>query len=237
MRCKFLPAVILIVMFVQKICLNVYGQEVPKNIIETFRYRSIGPTRQGGRTVDLAVPRQQPYTFYAATATGGMWKTVNNGQSFEPVFDYENVIALGSVAVAPSDPDIIYVAALGHFFPENSERGLYKTVDGGRSWTKSLSVSEDGRDIGVIDVVMNTEDPNTLYAATWDKQRRPWQYIQSGTGKQDIQDDRRGQNVEKTERRTPRREAWQDRSRPLPEQSENSLCSNSRMGNFPRTVR
>jgi photosystem II stability/assembly factor-like uncharacterized protein len=216
-----------------------YGQPIPENIIETFHYRSIGPTRQGGRTVDFAVPRQLPYTFYAATASGGLWKTVNNGQSFEPVFDNENVIALGFVAVAPSDPDVIwagtgepnnsdtdpglsywgdgvyksvdggkswhhmglteshysggivihpndpnivYAAALGHFFSDNSERGLYKTTDGGRSWIKSLSVTEDGRDIGVIDIVMDTEDPNTLYVAAWDKQRLPWRYIQSGTG-------------------------------------------------------
>ena len=232
-----LSAVVGFAMSICAVALNGSVQEPPANVIERFHYRSIGPTRQGGRTVDFAVPRQQPYTFYAATASGGLWKTVNNGQSFEPIFDNENVIALGSVAVAPSDPnivwagtgepnnsdtdpgvsywgdgvykstdgggswthmglteshytggiiihpedpDIVYVAALGHFFSENPGRGLYKTVDGGRSWTRSLAVMEDGRDIGAIDVVMDPNDADVLYAATWDKQRSPWYFTQGG---------------------------------------------------------
>jgi len=196
-----------------------YGQPIPENIIETFHYRSIGPTRQSGRFVDMEVPVLQPYTFYAATASGGLWKSVNNGITFTPIFDHENSIAIGDIATAPSDPDIVwvgtgepnsdywgdgmykstdsgktwtnmglrmsrrvgririhpenpdivYVAAMGKFNAQNPERGVYKTTDGGKSWTKSLEVKENGRYIGVIDLVMDVHDPDILYAASFDR--------------------------------------------------------------------
>jgi photosystem II stability/assembly factor-like uncharacterized protein len=166
---------------------NVASQSIDEELLKNLTYRSIGPTRQGGRFVDYAVPTQQPYTFYAATASGGLWKTVNNGITFEPIFDHEKVFSIGDVTVAPSnpnivwvgtgeannsrssywgdgvyksidagktwknmglkeshhigrivihpkDPDILYVAALGHLYSENPERGLYKTTNGGKKW-------------------------------------------------------------------------------------------------------
>ena len=66
---------------------EIFGQHLSQDFLKHFNYRSIGPTRQGGRVVDFAVPLQEPYTFYVATATGGLWKTINNGHSFEPVFE------------------------------------------------------------------------------------------------------------------------------------------------------
>ncbi len=65
------------------------------------------PDPGAGRFVDFAVPLQQKHTFYAAAATGGLWKTVNNGQTFEPLFDFEKAFSIGDVAVAPSNPDIL----------------------------------------------------------------------------------------------------------------------------------
>jgi photosystem II stability/assembly factor-like uncharacterized protein len=214
---------------------NIASQPSNEELLKNFTYRSIGPTRQGGRFVDFAVPQQLPSTFYAATASGGLWKTVNNGLTFEPVFDHENVFSIGDVTVAPSDPnivwvgtgeannsrscywgdgvyksvdggktwknmglkesrhigrivihpenpDILYVAALGHLYSENPERGLYKTTDGGKNWKKVLDVVARGKSIGVIDVVMHSINPEILYAAAYDKERKPWTFNLGGPG-------------------------------------------------------
>jgi photosystem II stability/assembly factor-like uncharacterized protein len=205
------------------------------DIIKTLNTRSIGPTQQSGRFVDFAVPLQKPNTFYAASASGGLWKTENNGQSFEPLFENEKVFSIGDVAVAPSDPDIlwlgsgeannsrstywgdgvyksfdagktwrnmglkeshhigrivihpanpevVYVAALGHLYSENSERGVYRTADGGKTWAKVLDIIIDGRSIGVVDLVMDPADPDTLYAASYDRFRKPWTFGLGGPG-------------------------------------------------------
>jgi photosystem II stability/assembly factor-like uncharacterized protein len=204
-------------------------------ILKTLEYRSIGPTQQSGRFVDFAVPLQRPNTFYAASASGGLWKTENNGQTFEPLFENEPVFSIGDVAVAPSNPDIlwlgtgeannsrstywgngvyksvdagktwrnmglkeshhigrilvnpsnpdtVYVAALGHLYSDNAERGVYKTTDGGVLWTKVLDVAADGRTIGVVDLVMDPSDPEILYAASYDRLRKPWTYQIGGPG-------------------------------------------------------
>jgi hypothetical protein len=101
------------------------GQNLSSDILKNLNYRDIGPTRQSGRFVDFAVPAQQPYTFYAATASGGLWKTTNNGQTFEPIFDYEKVFSIGDVAVAPSDPNIVWV---GTGEANNSRRDLKNPI-------------------------------------------------------------------------------------------------------------
>ncbi|HVP92036.1 MAG TPA: hypothetical protein VMS75_12575 [Terriglobales bacterium] len=205
------------------------------DVIKGIDYRSIGPTRQSGRFVDFAVPLQQPRTFYAATGSGGLWKTTNNGQSFEPIFDNEKVISIGDVAVAPSDPNVlwvgtgeannsrstywgdgvykstdagktwtnmglrdshhigrivvhptvpgtVYVAALGHLYTDNAERGVFKTTDGGKTWVKSLEVIVAGRNVGCVDLAMDPANPDVLYAAAYDRMRRPWTYQVGGPG-------------------------------------------------------
>jgi len=205
------------------------------DLLKSVSCRSIGPTRQSGRVVDFAVPAGQPNTFYAATASGGLWKTMNNGQTFEPIFDNEKVFSIGDIAVAPSDPnilwvgtgeannsrsvywgdgaykskdagktwtnmglkethhigriiihpanpDIVYVAALGHLYTENPERGVFKTIDGGKTWTKSLDIVERGRTIGCVDLVMDPVHPDTLYASAYDRLRKPWTYQVGGPG-------------------------------------------------------
>jgi photosystem II stability/assembly factor-like uncharacterized protein len=213
--------------------LDLQAQDVfDEDLIKDFTYRNIGPTRQGGRIVDFAVHPTNPYTFYAASASGGLWKTMNNGTTFAPVFDDQSVISIGDVAVAPSDPetvwvgtgeannsrsaywgdgiykstdggktwahmglkeshhigrilihpqnpDIVYVAALGHLFSFNEERGLYKTTDGGKTWDKVLYISER---VGVVDADLDPTTPDTLYAASYDKERLPWTFEESGPG-------------------------------------------------------
>jgi photosystem II stability/assembly factor-like uncharacterized protein len=205
------------------------------NLSQAVRFREIGPTRQGGRYVDFAVVEATPRIFYAATGSGGLWKTINSGITFEPVFDNQPVVSIGAVAVAQSDPNVVYVgtgeannsrstyygdgvykstdagatwknvglpnsghigrivvnptnpnivfvAALGHLYSENPDRGLYRSADGGTTWTKVIDHKVDGRSIGVVDVVMNPRNPNELYAATYDKVRRPWSFGEGGPG-------------------------------------------------------
>ncbi|WP_373398960.1 hypothetical protein V8V91_04450 [Algoriphagus halophilus] len=215
---------------------NAHAQKIPDQVVEAIRFREIGPTRQGGRYVEFAVVANSTKVIYAATASGGLWKSVNNGQSWTPIFDNESVISIGSVAVDqknpdvvwvgsgeannsrssywgdgiykskdagktwtnmglpeshhigrividPTDSDVVYVAALGHLYSENEERGLYKTTNGGKTWKKVLDIQrEDGKYIGVVDVIMSPEDPNTLIAAAYDKIRRPWTFNEGGEG-------------------------------------------------------
>jgi len=215
--------------------MSAFGQALSEDFFKTITYRDIGPSRQGVRFTDFAVPLQQAYTFYAATGSSGLWKTVNNGQTFEPIFENEKVISIGDVAVAssnpnivwvgtgeantsrstyygdglykstdagktwknmglkeshhigriiihPADPNIVYVAVLGHLYTDNPERGLYLTRDGGATWTKALDVKVGERAIGAVDVVMNPRNSNVIYAATYDKLRKPWNFQLGGPG-------------------------------------------------------
>jgi photosystem II stability/assembly factor-like uncharacterized protein len=214
---------------------NIKGQKLPQNFIEKISFREIGPTRQGGRYVDFAVVDQSPKVIYAATASGGLWKTINNGQSWKSIFDEENIISIGAVAVDqqdtsvvwvgtgeannsrssywgngiyksvnggkswanmglpnsghigrvlidPNNSDVVYAAVLGHLYSENPERGLYKTIDGGKTWKKILEVKKGKKFIGVVDMAMSPNDPNTIIAASYDKIRTPWTFNEGGEG-------------------------------------------------------
>src|SRR6476659_2180059 len=103
------------------------------DVLAGLAFRNIGPAIMGGRIDDFAVVESRPSTFYVASAAGGLWKTVNNGVTLEPVFDDQEVSSIGDVAVAPSDPSIVYV---GTGEPNNRQssswgNGVYKTMDGG----------------------------------------------------------------------------------------------------------
>ena len=214
---------------------DAFSQQLSEDFLKSFHYREIGPTRQGGRVVALGVAKQAPHTFYVGAGPGGVWKTINNGHSFFPVFDHENISSIGDIAVTPSDPnivwigtgeanlrnstyygngmykstdggktwkymglkeshhigrvvihpktsDIIYVAAQGHLYSENPERGVYKTSDRGKTWTKSLEVIIDDRYIGATDLVMDPVDPNILYASSYDRRRWAWSFRIAGPG-------------------------------------------------------
>jgi len=200
-----------------------------------MNFRAIGPTAQGGRFVDYAVVESAPQTFYAATASGGLWKTENHGLTWEPVFDNQGTVSIGAVALFqpnpnivwvgtgeannsrssywgdgiykstdagktwtnvglkdshhigrilthPTDPNTVYVAALGHLYSRNEERGLYKTTNGGRTWTRVLEVTSEGRKVGVVDVAMDPKNPDVLFAASYDKVREPWTFVEGGPG-------------------------------------------------------
>src|SRR4029078_3693292 len=78
-------------------------------ILKNFTWRSIGPANMGGRIDDIALVQKSPSTFYVGFATGGLWKTTNNGTTFTPVFDEQPVTSIGDIAIAPSNPDVVYV--------------------------------------------------------------------------------------------------------------------------------
>ena len=210
------------------------AQSAPQ-IVDAIRFREIGPTAQGGRYVEFAVVESNPRISYAATATGGLWKTVNNGISFTSLFDNQPDYGIGAVALAqsrpdvvyvgtgesnnsrstyagngvyksvdagktwtkaglpnagrigrivvdPKNPDVVFVAASGHLYSENPDRGVYRSADGGTTWAKTLDHKVDGRAIGAIDIVMDPVNPKVLYAATYDKVRKPWTFGEGGPG-------------------------------------------------------
>jgi photosystem II stability/assembly factor-like uncharacterized protein len=184
-----------------------------------------GPTNVSGRSTDIAVAdKTGQRRIYAAYATSGVWKTDDNGATWQAIFDDMPSTSIGDLAVPPSNPDIlwvgtgeanifrasmpgvgiykstdagktfqhmgltdtqtiarilvhptnpdiVYVAATGHEWTDNEMRGVFKTTDGGKTWTKILYRSPR---TGAIDLVMHPKDPNTLYAALWQRVRRKW---------------------------------------------------------------
>ncbi len=197
-----------------------------------LKWRALGPTRQGGRIEAIACSAGYPSTIYVGAGSGNLWKSENDGITWTPIFEKESTFTIGDVAVAPSDPnviwvgsgetqprhsgysypgtgvfkstdagatwinmgladthhigkvlihpkdlDIVYVAAIGHAWTDNAQRGLFKTVDGGVTWESILSI---GDQTGVVDLVMDPEDPDTLYAAAWHKTRDKMAGSQSG---------------------------------------------------------
>ena len=209
--------------------LKLYEQHVAMKETSLFKnlpWQFVGPTNISGRMtdVDVVAPKGENYIIYVAGASGGVWKTVNEGTTWEPVFEHAPSTSIGDVTLAPSDPNIIwigtgeanifrssmagtgvykskdagktweymglanthtiprivihpenpenvYVAASGHEWTNNPERGIYKTTDGGKTWKKILYIDEK---TGAIDLVMDSIDPNTLYAATWQRIRKKW---------------------------------------------------------------
>ena len=212
------------------------GAQAPAldTVINALTFRNVGPFRTAAWVTEIAVPespaRDHLYTIYAATRSGGLWKTTNAGTTWRPVSDPVGAAAVGAVAIAPSNPavvwmgtgandnarssysgkgvfksidagatwqfmglpdshhiarivihpknpDVVYIAAIGHLFSRNEERGVFRTMDGGKTWKKVLYVN-DG--VGAIDLVINRKTPAIVYAAMYDKERRPWQIIESG---------------------------------------------------------
>jgi photosystem II stability/assembly factor-like uncharacterized protein len=197
-----------------------------------LRFRSIGPANMSGRITDIAVNESNPYEFYAASATGGVWKTTDNGITWNPVFERETTHSVGVVTVDQRDPrivwvgtgeatnrqssswgdgvykstdagktwtnmglregrhvariaidprnsDVVYAAIPGHLWGPNKERGLYKSIDGGRTWTPILQKDED---TGVVDVAIDPSAPDILYAALYQRRRAPFGFVGGGPG-------------------------------------------------------
>jgi photosystem II stability/assembly factor-like uncharacterized protein len=114
-------------------------------------------------------------TSYAGT---GLFKSTDGGQTWAHA-GLSDSHHIGRVLVDPRDANVVYVAALGHLYTENAERGVFKTTDGGKTWTRTLFVDERS---GAIDLVQDPKRPDILYAATWEKARAPWNFLESGPG-------------------------------------------------------
>jgi photosystem II stability/assembly factor-like uncharacterized protein len=208
---------------------------VAPGMLNGLQWRGIGPAATGGRIADIAVAKVPgaPSEIYVATTTGGVFKSVNEGVSFTPVFDNAGgMMSIGAVAVAPSnpsvvwvgtgeadnrqssswgdgvykstdggrtwqkmgleetrhvgkivihptDPNTVYIAAVGHLWGSNPDRGVFKTTDGGKSWNKVLYRDEN---TGAIDLAMDPRDPEVIFAAMYQRQRKGWGYNGGGPG-------------------------------------------------------
>ena len=152
----------LIVSFVVFLSAAAGWTQVPENTYQELHWRMIGPFR-GGRTRAAAGVPSQPNVFYVAQVNGGVWKTDDYGRTWNPIFDHESTQSIGAIAVAPSDPNIVYVSSgEGLHRPDLSVgNGIYKSTDAGKTWTHLGLV--DGQQIPALAV--DPRDPNKVFAA------------------------------------------------------------------------
>jgi len=192
-----------------------------------LQYRNIGPVNMSGRVADVEGIAGNPNIVYVGSASGGVWKTINGGLTFEPIFDDQPIASIGDIGIAasnpeviyvgsgesnarnsvsfgngvykstdggqswkhlglegtrhisrvlvdPTDPDTVFVAALGSFFGPNEERGVFRSQDGGATWEKVLYLDDKH---GVSDMDLDPTNPNVLYAALWHFDRKPWTHV------------------------------------------------------------
>nr|WP_321357911.1 hypothetical protein [uncultured Draconibacterium sp.] len=213
---------------------KVLAQDSSSKKYDAFQYRNLGAYRISAWVGSLAVPEnpgeKHKYTWYVGPRSGGIWKTVNNGTTFQCVSNSFGTSSIGDFAVAPSNPeviwagtgeafnarssyygngiwkstnagetwenmglhdshhiakviihpkkpDVVWIASMGHLFSKNKERGVFKTIDGGKNWDKVLYVDDE---TGVTDLVINPSNPDILYAATYEKIRTAWTYEPGG---------------------------------------------------------
>lgn len=212
---------------------SVLAQEAKQ--FERLEWRSIGPAIFDGRVADVEGIPGNPNVVYVASASGGLWKTVNGGITWKPIFERQGTISLGDIAIDPRNPeviwagtgegnprnsvsfgdgvyksndggktwqhlglrdtmyitrilihpqnsDVVFVGALGHAFGPNEERGVFMTTDGGKTWQKTLYLDPEH---GVADMDIDPVNPNIVYAAMWRFERKPWNFV-SGSEKSGV---------------------------------------------------
>jgi len=205
--------------------------QVDDKLLKGMQYRLVGPFR-GGRVLAVTGIPGDPQTYYFGAASGGVWKSVDGGAHWNPLFDKEGIASIGSIAVAPSDtnvvyvgtgegclrgnisygdgvyrsndggktwknlglrdtrhipkvlvdprnPDTVLVAAMGHAFGPNTERGVFRTTDGGKTWTKVLYVDDR---TGATDLAFAPANPNIVFASMYQVRREPWTFTSGGPG-------------------------------------------------------
>ncbi len=199
--------------------------------LNALSWRLIGPFR-GGRAIAVTGVPGEPDHFYFGSVDGGVWESANAGRTWSPIFDGQNIASIGAIAVAPSNPKVLYVgsgeadmrsdiaygngmyksvdggktwthiglddtmqigriavdprdantayvAALGHQYAPNAQRGVFKTTDGGATWSKVLFKNDD---TGAIDLALDPSQPNTIYASLWQTRRPPWNVYPPSSG-------------------------------------------------------
>jgi photosystem II stability/assembly factor-like uncharacterized protein len=200
-------------------------------LLQDLHWRLIGPFR-GGRVLAVTGVPGEPEHFYFGSVNGGVWETIDAGRTWKPIFDGQPVGSIGALAVAPSnprviyvgsgeadmrsdiaqgngmyksadggrtwsriglegsqqigrvlvdprDPDTVWVAALGHPYGPNAERGVFRSRDGGRTWRKVLYKDEN---TGAIDLAFEPGNPDVVYAALWQTRRTPWHIYPPSSG-------------------------------------------------------
>ena len=205
--------------------------QIDESLYKGMKWRLIGPFR-GGRALAVTGVPGEPENYYFGAVAGGVWKTIDGGVNWTPLFDKQPIASIGAIAVADSDhnviyvgtgegcirgnlaygdgvyksidggktwknvglkdsqhigalvvdpknPDVVLVAALGHAYGPNSERGIFRTRDGGKSWEKVLYKDDKS---GGIDVVFDPSNSNTLFASLWQVQRTPYSLVSGGEG-------------------------------------------------------
>jgi photosystem II stability/assembly factor-like uncharacterized protein len=203
---------------------------IEASLYKGLQYRHVGP--EGNRLPAVAGVAGDPLTYYAGAASGGIWKTTDGGVHWAPIFDDKPVSSIGALAVAPSDPnvvwagtgesfirshisvgwgvwkstdagkswtkmgldqtgriarividprnpDVVLLAAMGHAYGPQPERGIFRTLDGGKTWDKVLFVNDS---TGAIDLVMDPSNPRVFYAATWQLEIHTWGRASGGRG-------------------------------------------------------
>ena len=203
-----------------------------KTSFSGLKFRSLGPALTSGRISDIAVNPDNFNEYYVATSAGGVWKTSNAGNTFQPIFDGQGSYSIGCVTIDPNNNNIIwvgtgennnqrsvsygdgvyrsedggaswshmglktsehigkiivhpensnvvYVAAIGPLWSAGGERGLYKTEDGGKTWSAVLTIDQD---TGITDLIMDPRNPEVLYAASFQRRRHVFTYVGGGPG-------------------------------------------------------
>src|SRR6476660_1580564 len=135
-----------------------------------LHFRPIGPASMSGRISDIAAYEANPAIFYVGTAHGGVWKTVNNGTTFEAQFQDLGLMSIGDIAISQNNPDLVYVGS-----GESNNRqstswgdGMYKTTDGGKTWKQTLKGDDD---TGANDLVIDPNNNKILYASMYQRRR------------------------------------------------------------------
>jgi hypothetical protein len=209
----------------------IFAQQRNESLFKGMKWRLVGPFR-GGRVLAVTGIPGDPYTYYFGGVAGGVWRTTDGGTKWVPLFDKEQVSSVAAIAVAesnpsviyvgtgescirgnisygngmykstdggktwshiglentqhiakvlvhPRDPDLVYVAAVGHAYGPNPDRGVYRSRDGGKTWEKILFKDDK---TGAIDLTEDPRNPNVMFAALWEAQLTPWSLSSGGPG-------------------------------------------------------
>lgn len=206
--------------------------DVAPEVLQGLHWRGIGPAQFGGRVADVAGVPGNPDVMYVGHSSAGLYKSTNGGTTFKSVFNEGNTLSVGAVALAPTNPEIVYLgtgegdprnsisygdglyrstdggetwthvghenthhfskivvhprnpsivfaAAMGHAWGPNPERGVYRSTDGGKTWEKVLYVNET---TGASEVLFDPKNPKIMYAGMYDHRRKPWHFRSGGPG-------------------------------------------------------